>query len=84
MFTAVRMNITDGQGSAVCLMNTGETPFKAGYPELVTGILPCSSPVTASKQDAERNSCSSGLASASGGKAGWLVGPMNAGGVSCQ
>jgi hypothetical protein len=30
MFIAVRMNITDEQGSRTCLMNTGKTPFIAG------------------------------------------------------
>jgi hypothetical protein len=35
--------------------------------------LPCSSPVIASRRDAGRSSCSSGLANVWGGEAGWLA-----------
>jgi hypothetical protein len=35
MFIAVKMNITDKQGSRACLMNTAETPFAEGQPMLV-------------------------------------------------
>jgi hypothetical protein len=39
MFIAVRMNITDEQGSRMCLMSTGKTPFIAGQLELVTAAI---------------------------------------------
>jgi hypothetical protein len=39
MFVAVRMNITDKQGSRTCLMNTTETSFVADQPELVTAMI---------------------------------------------
>jgi hypothetical protein len=39
MFIAVRMNITDEQGSRACLMNTADTPFAAGQPVLVMAAI---------------------------------------------
>jgi hypothetical protein len=39
MFVAVRMNITDKQGSRACLMNTSETPFITDQPELVKAVI---------------------------------------------
>jgi hypothetical protein len=39
MFVAVRMNITEQQRSRGCLVNTGETPFVARQPELVTVVI---------------------------------------------
>jgi hypothetical protein len=39
MFTDVRMNVTGKQGSRVCLMKTGETPFVVAYPEVVMVVI---------------------------------------------
>jgi hypothetical protein len=70
MFIAVRMNITEAQGSRACLMNTGENSLRSG--------LACSSdsgdivvPKKFCLSEAERSSCRSGLTSASDGEAGW-------------
>jgi hypothetical protein len=37
MFIAIRMNITDEQGSRVCLMNTGEKSLHSGLAWAIDG-----------------------------------------------
>jgi hypothetical protein len=69
MFIAVRMNITDDQGSEACLMNSGENFLRSGLTSASDGC-DIVVPEKGRLSEAGRSSCSSGLAGASGREAG--------------
>jgi hypothetical protein len=61
MFIAVRMSITDEQGSRACLMIMERSSCRCGLASAIVSVLLCLSTVIASRRDAGRSSCSSGL-----------------------